>query len=233
MDAFKYAIFTLELASLPEDQRIVAMVHGQFKRQRMVHETLFQSADSIEQAAAHIDEFKAKTCGSAYNVALINLNQMSSPEELAFLLGGSVLGDPRTIFMVTLRGIHGPTYGIARDKVEREADLIMQGQRQGAPSCVDSYTPAGRAESAQRIAEILNAFLEEEEERAKTRQTGMITPHTISKAYDLMRRTGTIFCGHRQHSKTGIVTRGMGGFGDAGASSSQNKRISGRMGPVR
>ncbi|MCW8133220.1 MAG: hypothetical protein KIS92_22940 [Planctomycetota bacterium] len=228
MDAFKYAIFSLELATLPEEQRIVEQVEGHFKRLRLAQETLFQRASSLEEAAALIDDFKAKTCGSAYNVALINLNLMSSPEELAFLLGGPVLGDPRTIFMVTLRGIHGPTYAIARDKVEREADLIMQGQRQGAPSCVDSYTAAGRPESAQRIAEILNAFLEEEEERVKSRQTGVYVPHTFSKAHDLMRRTTTIFCGHRQHSKTGILSRG-----DAGASSSQNRRISGRMGPVR
>jgi hypothetical protein len=230
MQAFKYAIFSLELASLPEELRIVETVEKHFKRQATAPDTLFQTCGTIDEAAAMIDDFKNKTCGSAYNVALINLNLFSSPEELSFLLGGQVLGDPRTIFMVTLRGIQGPTYAIAREKVEREADAIMQGVRHGAPSCVDSYTAQGRPESAQRIAEILNAFLEEEEQRMKNRQTGIVLPHALSKAHDLMRRTTTIFCGHRQHSKTGMAPRGMG---EAGASSAQNRRTSGRFGPVK
>jgi len=230
MQEFKYAIFALEFQTLPEELKIVDLVEAEFKRQPLAQDTLFQKAGSIDEAAVLIDDFKAKTCGSAYNVAIVNLNLLASPEELSFLLSGAVLGDPRTVFMVTLRGIQGQTYAIAREKVEREAEAISSGSRFGAPSCVDSYTAQGRPDSAQRIGEILNAFLEEEEQRIKNRQTGIVLPHVLSKAHDLMRRTNTIFCGHRPHSNSSVMLRRNL---DANASSSSNKRISGRMGPVR
>jgi hypothetical protein len=47
-----------------------------------------------------VQEFRAKACGSAYNIALINLNQFPSADLLEFLLSSSVLGDPWTAFVM-------------------------------------------------------------------------------------------------------------------------------------
>ncbi len=207
MEAFKYSIFALELAALPDDLRLVGLISEKFKTLPHGQDTLFQTSSSVDEAGAQIDAFKAKTCGSAYNLALINLNQFSTPEELAFLLSGKVLGDPRSVFLATLRSIHGPVYSIAREKVEREAEAIAKGALHGAPSCIDSYTAAGRVESATLIAQILDAHLEEMEQRARSKQTGMIIPNALSKAGELMRRSTTIFFGHRSGTKSSVSAR--------------------------
>jgi len=204
METFKFAIFALELAGLPEDIRLAKAIGEAFDKLPLAKDTLFQTAGSIDEAASTIDQFKSKTCGSAYSVAVLNLNQLNQPEELSFLLSRDVLGDPRTIFLATLRGIQGPVYSIASEKVEREAGAIAQGKRNGAPSCIESYNTGGRAESSQRIAEILNALLVEEEQRAKTKQTGVFVPHILSRAHDLMRKTTSIYCGYRP-GKTALM----------------------------
>ena len=220
MEEFKYAIFGFEQAALPDELRIVDLIIQEFQKLPHAQDTRFEVSGSLDAAGAEIDAFKAKTCGSAYNLALFNLNQFSSPAELTFLLGAKVLGDPRSVFLATLRTIHGPVYSIAREKVEREAEAIAQGTLHGAPSCIDSYTSAGRTESAALSAQILNAHLEETEQRARTKQTGIIFPNVFSKASELMRRSTTIFCGHRPSAK--VSTR---------VSAIRNPKTSGRTPP--
>jgi hypothetical protein len=197
MNTFKYAVFAFELEGLAEDLRIVDTVQASFQKLAKAVGAFVQVVKSMEQAGPAIDAFKEKNCGSAYNLAVINLNQFPSAPELEFLLGEKVLGDPRSIFLVSLRGIQAPIYSVARVKVEREAQRIAEGSLYGAPSCVDTYTPANRAETAARVAEVLNAYLEEDELREKARLSGTVLPSALSPATELMRRSSTVFFGRR------------------------------------
>jgi len=202
MQPFKYAIFGFEIGALPAEQQILARISREFLKQPMSKDTLFQWANNLEDAAPLIDQFKAKTCGSAYNVALININQLASDQELSFLLSGRVLGDPRTVFLASLRFFQGPVYSMAREKVEREAETLAATAAYGAPSCIETYAPIDLDERVPSVARLLNAYLEDEDLRAKSRQTMQSLPR-ISKAAELMRQSTTAFFGRRAASKTG------------------------------
>jgi hypothetical protein len=206
MSAFKYAILAFEQEDLAEDLRVVDSICAEFQKQPHSASASLQVVKSVDAAGPVIDAFKARNCGSAYNVALLNLNQFPSAPELEFLLSVPVLGDPRAIFLVSLRTIQAPIYSVARVKVEREALKISQGTLAGAPSCIDTYTTANRAETAGRVAQILNAYLEEEEMREKAKLTGMSLPSALSPATELMQRSSTVFFGRRS-SKTSAFMR--------------------------
>jgi hypothetical protein len=197
MSTFKYAVFAFELEGLAEDLRIMDAVAAAFQKLPKAAGAFVQVVKSMGQAGPVIDAFKEKSCGSAYNLAVINLNQFPSAPELEFLLGEKVLGDPRSVFLVSLRGIQAPIYSVARVKVEREAQRVAEGSLYGAPSCVDTYTPANRAETAARVAGILNAYLEEDELREKARLSGTVLPSALSPATEMMRRSNTVFFGRR------------------------------------
>src|SRR4051812_33987155 len=119
------------MASVPVDLKVMTALAETFKTLPEAATTRVETADNLEQAAVQIDAFKAITCGSAYSLAIINLNMMSDIRELEFLLRPKVLGDPRTIFMASLRSMVGDAYAMARDKVQRESEI-----RGRSPSCI-------------------------------------------------------------------------------------------------
>ena len=45
-------------------------------------ECYFRIVRTMDEAAKEIDEFKSKTCGSPYDLALINLNKIQVEQEL-------------------------------------------------------------------------------------------------------------------------------------------------------
>jgi hypothetical protein len=232
MEAFKYAIFAFEPEGLVEDLKVVDAVCAEFKKQPKSASASVQVVKSVDAAGPVIDAFKAKTCGSAYNVALLNLNQFPSAPELEFLLSVPVLGDPRSVFLVSLRSIQAPIYSVARVKVEREALKIAQGTLVGAPSCIDTYTAANRAETATRVAQILNAYLEEEDMREKAKLTGMVLPSALSPATELMQRATTIFFGRRS-GKTSAIMRPVSKIMANDSRPEGGSSSSGRYGPSK
>lgn len=203
----KYSIFGFELAQIPEEMRILGNVVVQFAQGPHGAHTLFQTADDLDAAAQVIDSFKARNCGSAYNLAVLNLNELKSDAELDFLLSGEVLGQPRTLFLAHLRHLQGPIYAVARAKVERESELIFSGTMGGAPSCLISYTPATLEAMAVVGARILTAHLEDIATHERTKQTGMIPPFEKSKAMAEYRSLETIFFGRSLSSKTGVFRK--------------------------
>ncbi len=207
MVSFERGLFALEMSSVPEELRVVDVILDAFREMPHAEGTLIQKATSLEMAAIMIDNFKAKTCGSPYSSALFNLTGISSPDELSFLLGNSVTGNPPTVFMVTLKEMQGPVYSVAREKVDREADAGVVDPGRGAPSCIDSYSQSSKAEAGARAAAFLNAYQEEKLELQKAKQTGVIMPAAISPALDLMRQSTTTFCGRRYKRMTGIMRR--------------------------
>ena len=68
----------------------------------LTHATI---ADSLDEAAVCVDTFKAKNCGSAYTLAVLNLNMFGSSDEFNFMMQASVLGDPRMIFIASLKSM--------------------------------------------------------------------------------------------------------------------------------
>ena len=203
--AFKYSIFGFEETGLAKELRIVEQIKDLFFKLPYGKETLLQIAGSMDEAAKLIDQYKARSCGSAYNLALVNLNRYPSEGELSFLLGAAVLGDPRTVFLNTLRNTQGATYTWAREKVEREAEWIAMGRMSGAPSCIDAYSSVNRMETAERAAQILNAHLEEDEMRSNARRTGKPLP-VLSPTSEIMKKSKTVVWGRRSTNKSGLFT---------------------------
>src|SRR5689334_25074866 len=102
MEDFKDAIFIYETDELPAELKVVDAIYEEFELVPERKTTLVQLAHSLEQAAPAIDSFKARTCGSPYTLAIINLN-MFNTNELNFIMRPEVLGDPPTIFLASLK----------------------------------------------------------------------------------------------------------------------------------
>jgi hypothetical protein len=103
MDMCRDSVFMYESRDLPGDLQVMEQISKKFGTTPEAATTFWQVSCSLEEAAKNIDTFKAKTCGSTYNLAVINLNMFAKGDELAFLLRPDVLGDPRTIFLCSLR----------------------------------------------------------------------------------------------------------------------------------
>ena len=205
MESFRFSVYAFESKELPDDLRLIEKVREAFvKNQSHGKDTWFECGSTMEQAAKQLDEFKANTCGSAVNVALINLNGCPTRFELEFLLNPSVLGDPPTIFTASLRSTQGESYHFAREKSERECEKIQATREFAAPSCIDSYSSNNRPESALRIAEVINAYLDDDVKREESKQRGLMLPPTTSPGFEALRKFNTIYYGARRGGKTGV-----------------------------
>lgn len=196
---FKYALFAYESGELPEPQRVVEGILDVFRAGPFKAETWITRAASLEEAAAEADRFKSRTCGSAFNLALINLNGLPGAEELRFLLRPNVLGDPISLFMVSLKMMQGDLYTTAKEKVEREAQKGNAPGTYRSPSCLDGYSPVTREEAAARCGELLTAYLREAEERAAARQEGRDRFLSLrnSPVTQVLRKSQTTYYGRR------------------------------------
>lgn len=189
MQAFKDSIFCFEEASIPDDLRVVDRIY------KLLHSipnsaTLIQYCQTLEKAATAIDEYKAATCGSPYALAIINLNEIKDPRELAFLLKGNVLGNPRTIFLNSLRRVNEQVYAIAKEKVMREAAEAGR-----TPSCIDCYGAGNREEICARVSQLARAYLREDDERQKAKQSGLHAALAPKPAADILKKSATAFHG--------------------------------------
>ena len=190
--SFKHAIFLYEAAKLDEELRVCADIVRLFGALPEAATTRLILCGSVDEAAGKIDSFKHKTCGSSFSLAVINLNLFESLSELEFLMRKDVLGDPRSIFLGTLRHMSGRVYTEAKEKIGREDEL-----RFGAPSCLDSYTAAGRAEIPPRIARLAKAYLQDADERSRVGREGSVMMQRTSPALDELYKIPTAFYGTR------------------------------------
>jgi len=167
VDTWKDAIFMFESAQVPPELKIVDQIAENFRATPESQMVLVQVCHSLDEAAVTIDSFKARTCGSAYTMAVINLNMFGTREEFNFMMQPSVLGDPRTIYLASLKSMAGEGYTYAKNKVNRESDTQF-----GAPSCIDCYGASNRDETAARLSTLLVAYLQEEAERLQAKRSG-------------------------------------------------------------
>jgi hypothetical protein len=207
MAAFEYSIFGYEDESIADELRVIDFIEYEFRQLPRGNSTLYHRCATIDEAAEKVQEYRAMTCGSAYNIALINLIQFPSVELLEWLLSSAVLGDPWTAFVMSLRGIDRSIYSVAREKVEREAHAIYHGDQPGAPSCIDSYSRKSRQESAAVLARILTTRLDEEKDIVRLRKRGKTASFTPSPTEALMRKSKSTYCGIAYASQTGILAR--------------------------
>ncbi|MCX7804945.1 MAG: hypothetical protein N3A38_07110 [Planctomycetota bacterium] len=202
-DSFKESVFAFEAEDLPEPLKIVRDAVGRrFRKYPEAATTLVQIAGTMDEAARLIDQFKARTCGSAYSLAVINLTNFPSQAEFEFLSGREVLGDPRTVFLCSLRGLNGDIYRLARAKVEREARLVSEGKMIGTPSCMDNYSPANREEKAELVAEAAAAYIRECDFRARTRPGVPVFDDEAFQALKVLKKSDTSFYGLRPGGAT-------------------------------
>ena len=203
MDVWKDAIFVFESAAVPDELKIVDQITASFKKLPESETTLVQVCHGLDAAAVCIDGFKAKTCGSAYSMAVINLNMFGTREEFNFLMQPSVLGDPRIVFLASLKSMTGECYAFAKNKVNRESETQF-----GAPSCIDCYASNNREEAADRLAKLMVAYLLEGEQRLQAKRNG--TQVLLdSEALRQLKTSSTTYYGTRGRS-TGVF-RSMGG----------------------
>jgi hypothetical protein len=166
-DFVKDAIFLYEEAALSDELKMAGSIAAKFDALPEAATTLIQTAHTLDEAATLIDQFKAKTCSSNYNLAVLNINKLAT-NDLRFLLKPEVLGNPQAIFLASLRNMAGQTYACARDKVQCETV-----ERERTPSCIDCYSAGNREAAAERIAALMAAYLKEGEERAKAKREGL------------------------------------------------------------
>jgi hypothetical protein len=188
---FKDAIFAYESAALPAELKIVDGCVEKFKALPEAATTLVQVAHTLDEAATLIDQFKIQTCGSTYSLALINISMLADVQELKFLLRVDVVGDPRTIFVASLRYMTGDIYAYAKDKVQRENEI-----KERTASCIDCYGAGGHEETLTRTAQLMAAYLREAEARAEAKRQG-ISVVGESPAETLLRKSTTTFYGRR------------------------------------
>jgi hypothetical protein len=191
---FKYAVFMFESAAVPEDLKVIRAIRDAFRVLPAAAPTLVQAAYLLEDAAHLIDQFKVQTCGSAYSLAIINLNMMNDVKEVDFLLRGDVLGNPRTIFLTSLKYMVGEAYGRARDKIQSESATPGL-----SSSCLDCYSAGNRNDVPQRIAELAHAYLREAEELEKSRRSGVYSMADPS-ASQILQKSQTAFFGKKMKS---------------------------------
>jgi hypothetical protein len=203
VDVWKDAIFVYESGAVPDELKVVEQITSSFKKLPEAQTTLVQVCHGLDAAAVCIDGFKAKTCGSAYSLAVINLNMFGTRDEFNFLMQPSVLGDPRIIFVASLKSMTGECYTFAKNKVNREGETQF-----GAPSCIDCYASNNREEAADRLAKLMVAYLHEGEQRLQAKRSG--TQILLdSEALQQLRTSTTTYYGSRGRS-TGVF-RSMGG----------------------
>ena len=207
MDAWKDAIFLFESAAVPDELKLIDLIAANFKTLPGGEATLLQACHTLDDAAVGIDSFKAKTCGSAYSLAIINLNHFGTREEFNFLMQPTLLGDPRIIFLASLKSMAGESYTFAKNKVNREADTSY-----GAPSCIDCYAASNREEAAPRLALLAKAYLKEGEKRMEAKRSGTAIL-LDTEALQQLRVSTTTYYGNR--GRTSGVFRGVG-TGDSG-----------------
>ena len=183
------------------------MIAANFKALPDGDATLVQPCHTLDDAAVCIDGFKAKTCGSAYSLAIINLNMFGTREEFEFLMQPSLLGDPRMIFLASLKSMTGESYTFAKNKVNRESDTSY-----GAPSCIDCYASSNREEASVRLATLAKAYLKEGEQRLQAKRSGTAIL-LDTEALQQLRASTTTYYGNR--GRTSGVFRGVG-TGDSG-----------------
>ncbi|HLX60093.1 MAG TPA: hypothetical protein VKX17_02310 [Planctomycetota bacterium] len=190
--SFKDALFVFEMAELPEDLKVCPEIVREFKKTAEAQTTCIVTAGSVLDAAEKIDKFKNRHCGSSFTLALINLNQFEDVDEFKFLMQRSVLGNPRTIFVGTMRHMTSAVYTEARNKVLLEDEL-----RFGAPSCIDSYGASNRGDVYGRIGRLAAAYLRDSEERTRVGKTGSVFLQRTSPALEELYKIPTAFYGNR------------------------------------
>ena len=190
--SFKDALFVLEMAELTEDLKVCPEIVREFKKTAEAQTTCIVTAGSVADAAEKIDKFKNRHCGSSFTLALINLNMIEDVDEFKFLMQRSVLGNPRTIFVGTMRHMASAVYGEARNKVLLEDEL-----RFGAPSCIDSYGASNRGDVYGRLGRLAAAYLRDSEERTKVGKTGSVFLQRTSPALEELYKIPTAFYGTR------------------------------------
>jgi hypothetical protein len=191
VNSWKDAIFMFESASVPDELKLVDSIAERFKPFPEAENTLIQVTHSLEEAAVVIDKFKARTCGSAYSLAVVNLNMFGNMQEFNFLMSPSVLGDPRIIFVASLKSMAGESYAFAKNKVHREGETSL-----GAPSCIDCYSAANREEASERLAKLACAYLHEFDERANAKR-GRTSVLLNSEALNQLKNSTTTYYGNR------------------------------------
>jgi hypothetical protein len=204
MDDFKDAIFMYETRDLPSELKVMDGIYEEFEVLPEKQTTLVQIAHTLEEAAPLIDDFKARSCGSPYSLAIINLN-MFHTNELNFVLQPEVLGDPQTIFLASLKYMVGDAYALARDKSLRESDSIER-----SPSCVDCYGVHNRDSTYGRVAQLAAAYLREAEIRTQAKRRGQV-PDTAS-AVEQLKKSQTTFFGKKMRSGIMPAVRVSGRF---------------------
>jgi cytochrome c553 len=191
---FRHAIFLFESEGVPEELRVIDGVVAAFAERPEATKTLAMHSRGIDDAALQLDNFKARTCGSPVTLAIINLNMFPSVKELQFLMQLDVLGDPRTIFLASLKYMSGEIYTFAREKVARESEVIDR-----TPSCIDCYGAPNRDNVYPRVAELSSAYLIEAETREeKLRNRGDVALEPA--AVQLLRKSETTFFGKNGNS---------------------------------
>ncbi|HEY3323809.1 MAG TPA: hypothetical protein VGP72_25380 [Planctomycetota bacterium] len=188
MSDFKYSVFMFESALLPDELKLMKGAAEALAALPESAETLVQLADNGDQAVAMIADFKVRHCGSAYSLGIINVNRCEL-RDIEFLLKPEVLGDPRVIFLASLKYMMGEVYALARAKIQRETEA-----REMATSCMDCYGAANRDQAQQRVALLAAAYLREGEEWVRARREGK-TLGVPSHAGDLLRKSQTTFFG--------------------------------------
>lgn len=194
MPDFKYAVFMFEDIEVPDDLKVMKAVAEVFSKLPQAATTLVQVAHTLEEAAPLVDNFKAQTCGSPYTLAIISLNMMTDVREVDFLLRSDVLGDPRTIFLASLKYMVGDAYALARAKIQREDQTPLLSE-----SCLECYGSGNRDEVPPRIAQLAAAYLHEAEELEKARQEGRVGLVDPS-ASGLLKKSQTAFYGKTMKS---------------------------------
>jgi len=192
---FRHAVFFFESVEVPEDLRVTDGVLAAFANRPEAGKTLALSARTIDDAAQQLDSFKARTCGSPVTLAVLNLNMFPSVKELEFLLQGNVLGNPRTLFLASLKYMSGEIYALARDKVAAESAVPDR-----TPSCIDCYGAPNRNSVFPRVAELIGAYLQEAELRdmaMRSRGDHQLEPAAVQ----LLRKSETTFFG--KHGASG------------------------------
>jgi len=190
VDSWKDGIFMYESRQVPEELQIVSLIARAFKDEPEHSTTLVQVTHSLDEAAGFVDNFKAQTFGSASSLAVVNLNFFGTMQEFNFLMQPDILGDPRMIFVASLKSMTGEQYTFAKSQVQRERETSL-----GGPSCIDCYSANNREEAAARLGKLMAAYLREGEERMRLKRSGTFVLH--SEVLEQLRASTTTFYGNR------------------------------------
>jgi cytochrome c553 len=184
-----------ESSGIPAELSVAEGLRTAFSLLPEAQNTLVMLAQSLEQAAPVLDDFKARTCGSPVTLGVINLSAMPSLRDLDFLLKNAVLGDPRTVFLASLKTVDGECYARAREKVTRESADVNR-----SPSCIDCYGAPNRDEVYPRISQLIAAYIRETEQREATLRTRGAVALEDSMAIKLLKKSETTFFGRSRGS---------------------------------